>query len=303
MHVVVCLKWVPRRVVVDPATATFELDPRTFGPSPADLTALEIALSLAIDDEDSVTVVCAGPETSDAMLRDALAMGADRAVWCPADPDAGSAAVAAALAVVCQEADLVLCGDHSTDRGSGSVPAFIAAELDAAQALGIVGLRRSIDLVVDPSGGRSSGVGASEDQGSVIAERRLDRGRRAVLAVPFPAVISVEGSATFDGVSTTPRRAPLSGVIAARTAAVEPGPTVRERRRLTTSAVRAHRPRTKPRPAPSDAPPHVRILDITRATEDREPPKTVHLDPAAAADATIEALSAWGYLDRPDPTT
>ncbi len=287
MPIVVCMKWVPRRIVVDPSSATFEIDPRTFGPSPADAAALEVALVMAEHDDDSVTVVCAGPEAADAMLRDALAMGAHRAVRCPAGALARSADVAEALGVVCAEADLVLCGDYSTDRGSGSVPAFIAAHLDAAQALGVVGLSQTID----PADDLNPGVP------TIVAERRLDRGRRARLRVALPAVVSIEGAVTLDGETVRPRRASLSGIVAAKDRPIEVGPTVRERPTLTTSALRAHRPRTRVRPAPSDAPPAVRILDITKATESRNPPKTLHLGPEPAADATIEALRDWGYVE------
>ncbi len=267
VRITVCLKWVPRRIVVDPLTASFEIDPRSYGPSPADEAALELALAAG----GAVTVVCAGPPAADAMLRDALAAGAARAVRCAADASTGSAAVAEALAAVCRDADLVLCGDYSADRGSGSVPAFLAAELEAAQVLG------AVSLGIDASG--------------VTAERRLDRGRRARLRAGFPAVVSVGGNLA------DLRRAPLSAVLATRDAVIEDGPVVRAGSELPTSAARPHRPRTKTRPAPSDAPPHVRILDITKATEERTPPQTLHLEPAAAADATIEAMHRWGYLD------
>lgn len=268
MHVAVCMKWVARRVVVDPLTATLEVDRHTFGPSPADDAALELALRLG----DEVTVICAGPPEADAMLRDALSVGATRAVRCPAPDDAGSAAVARALAAACGDALLVLCGDYSTDRGSGSVPAFVAAELGAAQVLG------TVEVTLDGATG-------------VIAERRLDKGRRARLRAEFPVVVSVEGSVA------DLRRASLPAVVAARSAIIEPGPVVRSLGREPIRGVnRPHRPRTKPRPAPPDAPPHVRVLDITRATDERTPPRTLHLDPAAAADATIDALREWGYL-------
>ncbi len=271
MKITVCLKWVPRRIVVDPLTASFEIDPRSYGPSPADEAALELALATGAE----VTVACAGPGAADSMLRDALAAGAARAVRCDADGGPTSASVAEALAAVCRDADVVLCGDYSTDRGSGSVPAFLAAELGAAQMLG------SVSVSIDGSG--------------VTAERRLDRGRRSVLRAGFPAVVSVEGSVA------DLRRAPLSAVLAARGAAIEVGPFVRPGGELPTSAARPHRPRTKPRPVPSDAPPHVRILDITKATEERTPPRTLHLAPTAAAEATIEALREWGYFDSPGP--
>ena len=72
-------------------------------------------------------------------LREALAVGAARAVRIDAPGDVRRATpVAAALATVVAGATWVVCGDVSADRGSGSVPAFLAAELGVAQALGLV---------------------------------------------------------------------------------------------------------------------------------------------------------------------
>ena len=98
---------------------------------------------------------------------------------------------------------LVLCGDRSADRGTGALPAFLAHELGAAQALGLVSLE------ADP---------ASADAGrAVLAQRRLDGGWRERLTVPLPAVCSVEGA----GVRL--RRASLEGALAAAGSAVAAG--------------------------------------------------------------------------------
>src|SRR5688500_18961462 len=107
-----------------------------------------------------VVAVTSGPEAAEVVLRTALGAGASRAVRIDLDCDVQSDVVAAGLAEALTGVDVVLCGDWSLDRGSGSVPAFLAAELDAAQALGLVAL--SID---------------SSTPGEVRAERRLDAGR------------------------------------------------------------------------------------------------------------------------------
>ncbi len=297
MQIVVCMKWVPRRVVVDPVTASLEVDTRTFGPSVADLSALEVALRLASHADDVITVLTAGPVESDAMLRDALALGADQAIRCPSTSGVTSASVATVFAGTLDaegiDADLVVCGDYSTDRGSGSMPAFLAAELDVAQVLGVVALETTGDQAKDPD----------LEITALIAERRLDRGRRARLLVEFPAVVSVEGGVVLDGASVAPRRASLPAMLSAKDAVIELGPVVKGRSPLLSSAPRPHRPRTKLRPVPSDGPAYQRILDITQATEDRTPPKTLQLAPDAAADAAIEALRAWGYLAEDPPQT
>ena len=79
----------------------------------------------------------------------------------------------------------------------------MAAALDVAQALGLVDV---------------GGVGGGEPLG---VTRRLDGGRREVLAVTAPAVLSVEGAVA------RLRRASLPAELAARTAPIEvvPGPT------------------------------------------------------------------------------
>ena len=67
---------------------------------------------------------------------------------------------------------LVVCGDRSADRGTGALPGFLAHELGAAQALGLVSL--------EPD---AATVGAAR---ALVAERRLDGGWREQLRVPLP---------------------------------------------------------------------------------------------------------------------
>ena len=77
----------------------------------------------------TVEVVCLGPPAADDVLRDAIAVGADSVTRIDAAPDLDSATVATALAQQLHGADLVVCGDASVDRGTGSVPAYLAGEL------------------------------------------------------------------------------------------------------------------------------------------------------------------------------
>lgn len=273
MRVAVCVKWVDLRPEVDALTGAVPTHGRYFGASDADQAALERALRLA-GPEDVVVAVTAGPEGADAVLRDCLAAGATEACRVALDAALPSWVVAAGLARAVAGADLVVCGDWSLDRGSGSVPAFLAAELGAAQALGLV------DLAVDPDG-------------ALVVERRLDQGRRERLRVRTPAVVSVEGG------TASLRRAPLSAVLAAGRAAI---PVVaapsRPDERLTVEAAVPFRPRPRVLPAPpSDLPSRERVLRLTGALVERNPPQSLQLDPEAAADAVLEQLASWGYLD------
>ncbi len=272
--IAVCMKSVARRVDVDPLDGSVRADPTSWGPSAADQAALEVGLRAAEVVGSEVTAVCAGPDHADQMLRDALACGATRAVRVDLAGDADSSTVAAALAAAVAVAgcDLVICGDHSLDRGSGSVPALVAARLGVGQALGCVA------------------VAAAGD--AITATRRTDRGGRDLLCVRGPAVVSVEGS-----VARLRRAgvAPLLDSMDATVTVVTPEPAQPTRARVV--ATRTYRPRPKWHEAPdASAPPLRRILDLTEAMTERTPPRLLELAAAPAADAIVAQLGEWGYL-------
>ncbi len=272
MKIAVCWKWVS-------LDREREADRRWSGVSAADEAALEVALAIAEcwtvgggADPIEVTVFCLGPASADDVLRDALAVGATSAVRVDASTELDSQVVAIALAEQLHDHDLVLCGDYSLDRGTGSVPAFIAGELSSAQALGL------LDVQLDHT------------PGSLRVVRRLDGGRREILDVSVPAVLSVEGSAA------RLRRAPLAASLAARTAPIT---TLRgPHGRLPEAEVHPYRPRARVLPAPAGASlDRVRqILDIGGGDVHAE---LVTLDPAAAASKILDQLRDWGYLDAP----
>jgi electron transfer flavoprotein beta subunit len=288
-----CLKWVDRCPQVDSLTGAVHTEARTSGASDADLAALEWALRLGEAWRSEVLVLTAGPAASESMLRDAVAAGAARAVRVDADVDLPSASVARALAEALSAGsrsddgnvdpagasgpEIVVCGAWSLDRGSGSVPAFLAAELGGAQALGLISLEFGADA-----------------PGALAAWRRLDGGRRERLEIGGPAVLSVEGG------SARLRRASLPGVLAARevtisqvasaggTADLDEGPTVRRT---------PYRPRSRVLPGPpATLSARQRVLALTGALVQRTPPQRVTLDPPEAADLILQQLRTWGYL-------
>ena len=285
-----CLKWVDQNPDVDPLTGAVHSDRRTSGGSPADAAALEWALRLGARWRRPVVAVTAGPAGADVLVREALAAGAAAGVRADLAPGASSDEVAAALAAVLpRRVDLVMCGVWSLDRGTGSVPAFLAAELDAVQALGLEG-HEPEDTGAEPS---------------LLGERRLDAGRRERVRVRLPAVCSVEAA------SARLRRASFEAVVASQQAAIDvasvtprpgrpPEPAaLRESPRRQESGVRVRpfRPRAKELPAPSSTlSPRERILALTGTLVDREPPQTLVLDPPAAADELLARLRHWGYL-------
>jgi electron transfer flavoprotein beta subunit len=274
-----CMKWVDRRPDVDPLTGEVHTDVRTSGPSDADDAALEWALRIGEAWRLPVVALAAGPAAVEPMLRDAVSTGAERAIRVDLPLDAASDVVAAAIAAAVRDSvEIVFCGAWSVDRGSGSVPAFIAAELDAAQALGLV----------------TMSIPTSETEGRVLAaERRLDRGRRERVRITAPAVLSVEGA------SARRRRASLDGVLAARSAAIEvvvppTASAVSGRAAALETVPFRPRPRVLAAP-PADMSARERILVLSGALADREPPRVVRLDPSAAADELLAQLQAWGY--------
>ena len=204
--IVAALSWSWRETEVDPLTGAVRANLRDRGPNSSELAALEHALRLGEKWDAQVVAASVAPAEADEMLRDALAVGAAQALrveparWMARPRPVGlvggeqqsAAALAAALRQHYGVPDLVLCGDLAADRATGSFPAFLAASLGAAQALGCVRL--------EPMDGRALKV-----------YRRLDGGRREVLMVRPPAVVSVEAA----GVRL--RRAGLPATLARRT--------------------------------------------------------------------------------------
>jgi electron transfer flavoprotein beta subunit len=270
--VVACLKHVALRVRVDPLTGDVSAEPHATGMSDADRAALEWALRLGEHWGRDVVAVTAGPAAAAGVLRTALAAGASRAVRADLPVDAASDSVAAALAAAVPDGEVWLCGDHSLDRGSGSAPAFLAAQVDAAQALGLVYL--------EPAG-----------DGVLTAERRLDGARRERLRVPAPAVLSVESA------TARLRRAPLPALVDTRAADIAVTPAPSAVRREPAGHVRPFRPRARSLPGPDPAlPARERLLVLTGALSERTPPRLVTAGPEEAADELVRFLRDTGYL-------
>ena len=284
--IVAALSWSWRETEVDPLTGALRANRRDRGPSGAELAALEHALRLAERWTARVVAASVAPAEADDMLRDALAAGAAQALRVePAGPVAGprpaglvggeqesAAALAAALRQQFGVPELVLCGDLAADRGTGSFPAFLAASLGAEQALGCVRL--------EPA-----------DDWTLRVYRRLDGGRREVLLVRPPAVVSVEAA----GVRL--RRAGLPAALARGKAAVTVASTPAARnRRVRILSAHPYRPRPRELPAPAGPALH-RMLELTGALGQRTAPTVVGpLAPAEAADELLACLCRWGYV-------
>jgi len=280
--VIVAMKVVPLVVDVHPLTGAVEADPKLFGVSPADRSALSFGLRLAAQLGTTVTAVSIGGPQVEPALREALSQGAAEALRVDvgelghlesgdllrAQPT--SAAVAAALATIAGAASAVVCGDYSLDRASGSVPLRCAHLLDWPVIAGASSLRWDGD--------------------GLEAIRRLERGALERTRVTLPAVVSVEAGVAPEV------RAPLQSLLASQTAEVSVRhvevPPAHEARQVSTGPYR-------PRPPAADAPvgtrAHDRVVELTGALTERSAPERVVATPEAAAAAILAKLAAWGY--------
>jgi electron transfer flavoprotein beta subunit len=266
MTIAVCLKWINASGQPD----ADQPDERFMGISYADQAALEYALRVGEHSQEEIIVVTAGPVGSDIVLHDALARGAHHAVRVDIDRATDSEAIARAIAPVVANCSLIWCGDYSVDRGSGSVPAFIAARLSCDQALGLVEIE----------------IPANAQQ-AISALRRLDGGRRERLEIHGPAVISVEGS------TARLRRASLKGSMAAKKqdiSVVSASPTA-----IDIAPVRPYRPRARAVAAPVGTSALDRVRQITDTSSAKGHGETVHLEPREAAELIVNKLREWGY--------
>jgi electron transfer flavoprotein beta subunit len=176
-----------------------EVDTRMsgFSISPHEECAVEEAVQITEREGGSVTVLTLGPEAAVEQLRDALALGAHRAVLLETDGrEFGPIAIAAAIAaeVHAHHYDLVLLGNEAADTGDYQVGIRLAHELGWPVATGIKSL--------------------SVADGGVLARREY-RGTDEAYQLPLPAVVTVK-----EGINL-PRYPSLPGRLRAKRAAVE----------------------------------------------------------------------------------
>ena len=135
MKIAVCVKQIP-----DPANP-YELDPETHNlrrPNEqvlddTDRYGVEVGLQIAGQTDGTVTLLSMGPAGNLNGIRQALAMGADKAVVVDdtalAGADSLTTAKVLAAAIAREGFDLVIAGTESTDGYSGVVPQQVAALL------------------------------------------------------------------------------------------------------------------------------------------------------------------------------
>lgn len=141
MKIIVCIKQVPdtNEVRIDPKTGTLIREGVPSIINHDDKNALEEALRLKDRYKDvHITVVTMGPPQADVALREALAMGADRAILLSDRAFAGSDtwATAKTLAAAIKKIgdyDIIFCGRQAIDGDTAQVGPQLAENLDLPQ--------------------------------------------------------------------------------------------------------------------------------------------------------------------------
>ncbi len=135
MKIVVCIKQVPdtNEVRLDPKTGTLIREGVPSIINPDDKAGLEAALRLKDSLGAEITVLSMGPPQADTALREALAMGADKAILLTdrafggADTWATSTTIAAAIKNL--EYDLIITGRQAIDGDTAQVGPQISEHL------------------------------------------------------------------------------------------------------------------------------------------------------------------------------
>lgn len=139
MNIIVCIKQVPdtTEVKINPQTGTLMRDGVPCIMNPDDKGGLEFALQLKDKYNAHVTVITMGLPQAEAILREALAMGVDRAILLTdrklggADTLATSNSLAGALRTL--DYDLIITGRQAIDGDTAQVGPQIAEYLDIPQ--------------------------------------------------------------------------------------------------------------------------------------------------------------------------
>lgn len=221
MKIVVLVKqvpdtWTARRI--DPATGRIDRGGEQVLDEIGE-RALEIALRQKDSDKTTeVVVLTMGPPNASEALRKALTMGADSAVHITDDALVGAdllvTARVLATAIVAEDADLVICGDQSTDGSSGVLPAMIAELVGIPHATSA----ESVELAQD-----SVRVARTTEHGSAVVEAQLPALVAVTERAAEPRFPSFKGIMGARKKPTTTRTAASLGLDAA---ALAPGTRV-----------------------------------------------------------------------------
>lgn len=139
LNLIVCMKQVPKvsELPWDAKTGTLKRNMAEGMMNPACKHALEAALQLKSRHAGArITTLSMGPPMAEEILRESLAMGADRGIllsdrrMAGADTFITSFTLARAIEKACADFDLILCGRHTSDSETAQVGPQLAEELN-----------------------------------------------------------------------------------------------------------------------------------------------------------------------------
>ncbi len=181
MRIVVCLKPVPdpkqwSKLRLDPETKTLIRAGIPMIINPLDKNALEVALQIKENLGGEVVVVSMAPPEAKPPLREALAMGADRAVllsdrFFAGSDTLGTAHVLAQAIKALGGAEVILCGDETLDGGTAQVSAQVAEFLGLPNLMHVASIK-------------------AQTEGAWLVKSQIEHGSMMVEVAP-PVVLSV----------------------------------------------------------------------------------------------------------------
>jgi len=196
MNILVCVKRVPAaggRMTLTPDQQDIDTRFLGFTVSPHEECAVEEAVRLIELHGGESTALTLGAEVAIDQLRDALALGVDRAILLETDGrewDPGATAAAIVEAVNGEwaqgrEYDLLLFGNEAADTGDYQVGVRVAYGLDLPCVTGV----KQLEI----------------RDGSILARREADDGWE-VFQVPLPAVVAVKEGINLPRYPSVPGR-------------------------------------------------------------------------------------------------
>jgi electron transfer flavoprotein beta subunit len=195
VNILCCVKRVPMtggRIVLTPDEQAIETRHLGFTISPHEECGVEEAVRIVEAHGGSSTVLTLGPPEGEEQLRDAMALGIDRAILLQADAELDGGATAAAIleAIDAERAagteyDLIFFGNESADAGNYQVGIRVAHALGRPCVTGVKAL-------------------AVED-GALRCEQEVPGGRD-VYRVPLPAVVTVKEGLNLPRYPSVPGR-------------------------------------------------------------------------------------------------
>ena len=200
MKIVVCVKQVPdtAEVRINPETNTLVRDGVPSIINPYDMHAIEAGLQIKELADGEVTAITMGPPQAEAVLRETISMGVDKAVLLTDRLFAGSDTWATAYtlykAIEYIGADIIICGKQAIDGDTAQVGPEIAEFFDMPH---IAYVRKIVDVRND----------------RVVVQRLMDDGFDVVES-SVPVLLTVVRELNI------PRMPSLKGKIAARKAEI-----------------------------------------------------------------------------------